>query len=334
MDINDIIEMFNNNDLDVEKYFNDYQTFFNILKKRGLMGELDPKNGVGSEHWQNEYLLWLYENNRDKFNHYVSEFLGDVIFEDGKPILELDNRDELYRLFSDSRSDLSVDTIGSILSDDGNGDAFDRYWETTDDVYRDVIEELNDKNTQRLYEYIVSSLKGKKISPNTDVLEVIAEEQGHPEYVDVNAQTVIKIVDDEESMWQLLHDNLHDLQSELSNIHSNAYNSAYEEEVYEAIWDELSPYFEGHGNWVSRPHSYKKNTKVQVFRIPIRNFDENVVDYLSHNKGYGNSGTLEYIGSYIGMLEESINKLRVRIPDYPSSIKIDENINEFFRDYI
>jgi len=334
MDINDIIEMFNNNDLDVEKYFNDYQTFFNILKKRGLMGELDPKNGVGSEHWQNEYLLWLYENNRDKFNHYVSEFLGDVIFEDGKPILELDNRGELSRLFSDGRSDLSVDTIGSILSDDGNGDEFDRYWETTDDVYRDVIEELNDKNTQRLYEYIVSSLKGKKISPNTDVLEVIAEEQGHPEYVDVNAQTVIKIVDDEESMWQLLHDNLHDLQSELSNIHSNAYNSAYEEEVYEAIWDELSPYFEGHGNWVSRPHSYKKNTKVQVFRIPIRNFDENVVDYLSHNKGYGNSGTLEYIGSYIGMLEESINKLRVRIPDYPSSRKIDENINEFFRDYI
>ena len=33
MDINDLIERFNNGDLDVEGYFNDYETFFNILKK-------------------------------------------------------------------------------------------------------------------------------------------------------------------------------------------------------------------------------------------------------------------------------------------------------------
>ena len=31
---------------DVEQYFNDYQTFFNILKKKGLMSEIDPKNAV------------------------------------------------------------------------------------------------------------------------------------------------------------------------------------------------------------------------------------------------------------------------------------------------
>ena len=31
--LDDIVEKFNNNDLDVQKYFNDYETFFNILKK-------------------------------------------------------------------------------------------------------------------------------------------------------------------------------------------------------------------------------------------------------------------------------------------------------------
>ena len=53
MDIDDIIERFNNNDFDVTKYFNDSDTFFKILKKRGLMGEIDPKNSDGGEHCQN-----------------------------------------------------------------------------------------------------------------------------------------------------------------------------------------------------------------------------------------------------------------------------------------
>ena len=38
MDYNDLVEKFNNGDLDVEMYFNDYDTFFKILKKKGLMG--------------------------------------------------------------------------------------------------------------------------------------------------------------------------------------------------------------------------------------------------------------------------------------------------------
>ena len=42
MDMNDIIEMFNNGDLDVNQYFNDYETFFSILKKKGLMSEIGP----------------------------------------------------------------------------------------------------------------------------------------------------------------------------------------------------------------------------------------------------------------------------------------------------
>ena len=58
MDFNDIIEKFNNGDLDVEQYFNDYETFFKILKKRGRMSEIDPLNATDGDLWQNEYLIW------------------------------------------------------------------------------------------------------------------------------------------------------------------------------------------------------------------------------------------------------------------------------------
>ena len=88
MDIDDIIERFNNNDFDVTKYFNDYDTFFKILKKRGLMGEIDPKNADGGEHWQNEYLLWLYENNRENYYKWIPSLLDDVIIENGIAYLE------------------------------------------------------------------------------------------------------------------------------------------------------------------------------------------------------------------------------------------------------
>jgi len=329
----EIIEQFNNNDFDVQKYFNDYETFFNVLKKRGLMGEIDPKNASGSEHWQNEYLLWLYDNDRENYYKWIPSLLNDVVFENGKAFLEITDRSDLARLFCDGhRYDLARDTIESILS--GDGDVFEPYWDTTDNVHRDVIEELTPENLKRLSEYIVNELNGKQIHPETEELELIAAEQGHPEYVEVNTENVKRIIDDEESMNVLLSDQLSGLKSELYSIHSSAYNSAYEEEVWSDIWNELQTYFEGNGEWISKPHPYKKNTQVQYFKIPIFNFEENVNDYLYNNKGYGSSGTLEYHGSFVEIMREDRDCLSAQAPDYPDHRKVDKNINEYFREYI
>ncbi len=97
---------------------------------------------------------------------------------------------------------------------------------------------------------------------------------------------------------------------------------------------ELSTYFEGTGEWVSKPHPYKKNTEIQYFKVPIRNFESDINDYLLNNKGYGNSGTLEYHGSFISIMAEDRDCLSVRVSDYPDSRKVDKYINEFFKDYI
>ena len=329
----EIVEMFNNGDLDVPKYFNDYQTFFKVLKKRGLMGEIDPKNADGGENWQNEYLLWLYENDRENYYKWIPTLLNDVVFENGKAYLEIHDRGDLAKLFCDGhRYDLSRDTIETILS--GDGDAYEPYWDTTQDVYSDVIEELTPENDKRLGEYIVKTLNGQQISADTDELQLISSEQGHPDYVEVNMENVKRIIDDEETMKELLGDQLSDLKSELYSIHSSAYNSAYEESVWAELWSELGTYFEGDGEWISKPHPYKKNTEIQYFKIPIRNFESDVNDYLFNNKGYGNSGTLEYHGGFIEIMKEDRDCLSAQAPDYPDSRKVDKNINQYFKEYI
>ena len=177
-------------------------------------------------------------------------------------------------------------------------------------------------------------MKGQHISPETYELELIASEQGHPEYFEVNMENVKRIIDDEETMKELLSDQLSDLKNELYSIHSSAYNAAYESEVWNNIWNELETYFSGNGEWISKPHPYKKNTQIQYFKIPIINFEENVNNYLYNNRGYGNSGTLEYHGGYLEIMKEDRDCLSAQAPDYPDSHLVDKNINEYFKEYI
>lgn len=332
MNIDDIIEMFNNNDFDVETYFNDYETFFNMLKKRGRMGDIDPKNASDGGDWQNEYLLWLYDNDKENYYKWIQSLLDDVVIENGKAYLELSDRGDLARLFcKNDRNGLSRDTIEEILNGESS---WEPYYDTTDNVYRDVIEELTPENDKALQEYIVNDLKGEQILPETSELELIASEQGHPEYVEVNMENVKRIIDDEETMKELLNNQLGDLKSELYSIHSSSYNSAYEDELYNSIWNELKEYVIGPGEWITKPHPYKKNTEIQYNKIPLTNFETDINDYLYNNKGYGNSGTLEYHGSFISIMAEDRDCLSVHAPDYPDFRKVDKNINMYFKDYI
>jgi hypothetical protein len=296
------------------------------------MGEIDPKNASDSSIWQNEYLLWLYENDKENYYKWIPSLLTDVIIENGKAYLEISDRSDLAKLFCDGhRYDLSRDTIESILSGE---DFYEPYYDTTDNVYRDVIEELTPENDRRLQEYIVDMLKGQQIPAETDELEIIASEQGHPEFVEVDMENVKRIIDNEETMKELLGDQLSDLKGELYSIHSSAYNSAMEGELYDEVWSELETYFEGHGEWISKPHPYKKDTQIQYFKVPIRDFESMVNDYLFNNKGYGNSGTLEYHGSFIDIMAEDRDCLSAQPPDYPDHRKVDKNINEYFGEYL
>jgi hypothetical protein len=296
------------------------------------MGEIDPKNAVDGEQWQNEYLIWLAENDKESFYKWVPMLLNDVVIKDGIAYLDTDDRSDLAKLFcGGNRNDISSDTIENILSGDSDWDPF---WDTTDDVYRDVIEELNEDNLKRLGEYIVDSLKDVGIEPETGILSEIAEEQGNPEEARITYDNVGKVIDSEETMDYLFENELEGLKSELYSLHSSAYNSAYESEVWERVMNELGTYFVGYGEFVMRPHRYKKDTQVQNFIIPIANFESDIVGFLQDGKGYGSSGTLEYWGSYLGMMEDWSDCLSVHSPDYPDFSEVVKSINEIFGDYI
>ena len=333
MDIQELIEMFNDGDTDFIKYIGDVQTFFKILHRRGLLDELDPEGKLSND-YQNDLLLFYYENDKEKFWEYVLKFLGDVELVNGEPYLVVGNQGELAELFCDNRrNDLSKDTVEELL--DGEYDSHGYGWSShdlTDNVYRDVIGELTKENLLYLKEYIIKSLEGKQIEPYTDLLEDYSKQQGHPEYVTIDQSNIDQVVDDEETMEELMGNELEELKSELYSIYANSYNSAYEDELYEDVWSELSTYF-GKGEWVTRPHTYKKETEVQKFRAPIHNFESNIFDYLNENKGY-TYGTLEYWGSYLSILKDGMECLSVYPPDYPDSRKVDKNINMYFNDYI
>jgi hypothetical protein len=329
MELDEIIELFNDGELDVEKYFNGYSNFFSILRKRGLLSQIDPE-APDSDEWQNDFLIWLYSNDKEKFVKYVQKFLGDIEIVNDIPYLVVNTRGELSKLFCSYRNELSSDTVEAIL--DGEND-WGYYDNTTDDVYRDVIEELTKENLRRLKEYIIDTLKGKQIPTSTEVLESIAQSQGN-DYVTVDESNIDEIVDDKETMEELMDDELIDLKGELYSVHSGAYNSAYEDDLYETIWDKLEEFFQGPGEWLTRPHVYKKDTEVQKFRVPIHNFYSNILEYLQDNKKYGNTGTLEYQGGYLEILKEWWECLKVWAPDYPDSRRVDKNINSYFTDYI
>jgi hypothetical protein len=264
----------------------------------------------------------------------VLKFLGDVEMVDGKPYIVVNTMGDFAEIFCNGgRNDLSKDTVESLLS--GEYDSYSYGWDShdlTDDVYRDVIEELTKENLLHLKEYIIKTLEGQQVNPHTELLEDYAQQQGHPEYVIVDQSNIDQIVDNKETMTELMDNELSDLRGELYSIYGSAYNNAYEDELYEDVWNELSTYFEK-GDWVSRPHIYKKDTEVQKYRAPIHNFESNILDFLNQNKGYSN-GTLEYWGSYLGILKDGWDCLSVYPSDYPDSRKVDKNINMYFSDYI
>ena len=325
MDIDEVIELFNDTELDVNKYFNDSETFFKIMEKRGRIDDLDLENN----YMENDYLFYLSETNTEKFREEVAKQISDVRFDGEVPVLELNDASDLAKLFCSGRNDISQDTIGEILL--GEAD-WDRYWDTTDDVYRDVIEELNEENLKYLYEYIVKNLEGVQIEPETELLSEIASSQ-NTDYATITMVNVEYVVRDPETIGYLLDNDLSELDSELNSIHSNAYNMAYETAVFREVWGKLDDMFDVEKRkYIYKPHPYKKETQIEVLEIPIRDFYEPIRDYLYNNKG--TSQTLEYFGNFISILEENGECLSVWAPDYPDSSEIDKNINEIFGDYI
>lgn len=327
MDIQEIIELFNDGDLDIKTYFNDSETFFKIMTKRGVIDELDLED----QYMVNDYLYYLSQNNQEKFVEEIQKYLSDVVFEPGKePILQVYNRGDLAKLFCDSRNDISQETIGEVLEGDFD---WDRHWDTTDDVYRDVIDELNEENLGYLSSYMLKNLDGQGIEVDEDSPELLQDYANDEDIFYLTPENVRDIINDDESMNFLMDNHLDELRGELSSIHSNAYNQAYESEIYEGVWNKLDDIFvTDKKEWKYIPHPYRKETQIEVLEVPIRDFYTPMKEFVYNNQG--TNYTPEYYGDFIKILEENGDCLRYWAPDYADSSRTDKNINEIFGDYI
>ena len=320
--IDDIIERFNNGNYKVLDYFGgDYQAFFKFLERRNKLIEIDPKGSLAEE-YQNELLLYFYKTNIDVFHHWCDDLLNDVEFVDGKPYIVSDPG-YFSVLFCDSR-DVSTETIDKILSGDLDFD-----WYSYDiDIYDNVIDDLSPKNLNELKQIFLKKLGGKEIS--TDEGEITLT----PENID-------EVFENKDLFMEILNDELPEVESELNSLYFSAERSALEDDYYEEVWNELDEFFYVDARkWdtIKRGYSWdkdgnKKDRFVEIIKMPIRDFDRFIVDYLENNKKYSNS-TLEYHGSYIDMLKDAGDCLSVRFPDYADSRKVETNINEMFGDYI
>jgi hypothetical protein len=327
MDIQEIIELFNDGDLDIKTYFNDSETFFKIMTKRGVIDELDLED----QYMVNDYLFYLSQHNTEKFVEEIQKYLSDVVFEPGKePILQVYDRGDLAKLFCDSRNDISRDTIGELLEGDY---AWDQYWDTTDDVYHDVIDELNEENLSYLSSYMLKNLDGQGIEVDEDSPDLLQDYANDEDIFYLTPENVRDIINDDESMNFLMDNHLDELRGELSSIHSNAYNQAYESEIYEGVWNKLDDIFvTDKKEWKYIPHPYRKETQIEVLEVPIRDFYTPMKEFVYNNQG--TNYTPEYYGDFIKILEENGDCLRYWAPDYADSSRTDKNINEIFGDYI
>ena len=336
----ELLDEFNDGNWDeVGAYFNDdFQVFLDYLEKNGLEGEIDYEN-VDDE-WQNTVLLYKLEKYPEETLKYICDnLITDVYPMEGGYYLYLREREELANLFSNSGRDFSSrDAAEKVLSED----FWDPYWDTTDDVYRDVIEELDEQNLQHLANYIVNNM-GDQDLPLKDYKDALfhqfSEEQETEGVFKIDSENVMRLIGDEDAMKELFKKDLDELKSELYSVHNNAYNGAYTDEIYDGVWNELSEYFVPK-SWKYEQKDRYDGKKIQHEYIKINDFYNDIYTFLSENKDkQWSDQSLEYWGTYIGFVSYMMDNgerdwLSFRIHDYPDWTLIKKNINDIFVDYI
>lgn len=360
MDLKQIIQNFNDGDWDdISPIFNrKTTTFLKFLKSKNLLDRIDinqlpeddfPEmefldslglldgleyNSVPDEQ-SNRYLLYMLEKNPSETLKFICDnLLTDVELRGEDYYLRLTDREELSEFFQDYSRDTSPkDVAKSVLGED----YWERYWDSTDDVYRDVIEVLDKENLSHLSQYIIEHIGNQILSIDdydTQFFDEISNELGE---FTITSENVGGLLRDEESMNLLFKTDLSDLKSELYSLHDSSYNSAYENEIYSSVMSELERLFVG--NIIEEPSTRNEKTYYKPY-IKIRDFYNDVHKFLSTFVGSGyNEDTLDYKGSYTDMIkhlmdEHEIEYLDFRIPDYPDHREVDKNINDMLTSYI
>jgi hypothetical protein len=316
--------------------YSDFKNCLEFLEQIDLVGNLDYEDV--EEEFKNTILLYQLEKDTENTLNYICDnLISDVYFINGDYHILLRDREELAELFEDGgRNTTSRDAAKAVLSED----MWDPFWDTTDNVYRDVIEDLNETNINNLAHYIVKKIGNTDLPlehHNNKLFHKFSEEQETEDFFQITSENVMEFIKSEGAMKEMLRKDLDELNSDLYNIHNNAYNSSYESEIYNDVWSELERYF-------YKEFTYNEeliNGKKKTFEyLKIKHFYQVVYNFLANNEGGTYSDSfLDYFGGYIGVIKSLMNDgvydyLSFRIPDHADWGLTKKYINEIFPDYI
>jgi hypothetical protein len=361
----ELLERFNDGDgEDILVYFSDnIKLFFLFLKKYDLLNQVNldsipteyftndtfdfmADNGmlIGQDYdsipdeFVNRFLLYNLENDRENtINYIISDIITDVYLKsDGNFYLYLRETEELASYFCDSsRHDVSpADVAKQVFSDEGLGNDwyFDYYPEN---VYREVVDDLNEENTNHLKNYIFNVM-GNKDLPLDDYDNEFFQSLTNTDTFRLTMDDINRLVSNESVMNELFEKDLNDLKSELNTLYFQATNSAYESEIYDDVYNGLETYFKGKIIWEKKEESTKYDGYIQI---------DDFIGYVelflnAHiNDSEWPEYRLEFYGSYTPMMEHlmeisEIDCINFRIPEYPDWSRTKKYINELFSDYI
>jgi hypothetical protein len=155
--LTEIIEEVNNGNWEeYSQYFNnDMELFIKVITKYGLIDLIDPMSNDLSD-YQNDILYVLVNENPEKWINFICESVinSDITKEGDSWYLHLNDQEDLGDLFYHGNRESTRNLVKSVLGED----SWEPYWDTTDDVYRDVVEELNDENLKVLYSRILKEV--------------------------------------------------------------------------------------------------------------------------------------------------------------------------------
>ena len=336
------VNAFNNGDMnELLPYFETVENILRFFHKKDLLDLIDPFDSELAD-YQIEILNYSLNiaNDKEILEKCIAQ-LSDVIYKDDTYYLYVKDREDLAELFYSGGRDTSArDVAKAVLGED---DMWDRWGNTTDDIYRDVVEELNPENIELLKKHMLSVLTNWKIEIDDETPDLFNNYSEDGIFY-LTPENVGDVIGDEESFMYLLNnDYLDDLESDLANIHSNAYNSAYETEVYNSVSNELETFFDmKSAKWESIPSNYNPEKLIEHYVLKFNPGEvfNSISKYVADTGNWGYyANNLDYVSTWLNMMNTFMDNgdeswLDFRIPEYPDYSLVDKYINEFFPDYV
>lgn len=336
------IKKYNEYPEDIERVYNkDRGQMLQYIIKMGLLDYVD-------ESLFEDYLdLILYEKLTSKEGQEKIEFSkeiaasylnSEIVFEGNKIYYDV-GRDDLLQIFDDGRDGVRY-VAEKILSQD------DDWWEPYQDVvdrnsfYNDCVESLTNENKMLLANKLNDDLLDKQISPETELLEEIAEEQGHPEYVYLSTDLIYdRILDDEDTSHYLLLDET-EIGNEMMWRYGDAYNQAAIDEYYNEVMNGIKEFFETETPPEPHTNTYKsqytgKETYYHFLRVDVtKSFLPMLISYLSNWQDANRySENIDYFGSFTALIKQlldwgELSPVSFRIDDYVDHRDVEKTYNE------